>query len=688
MSNKLTILEGIGQALEEKLAKINIYTIDDLIFHLPIKYYDKTRITPIGTIRDGDSVLIVGEITNVCINKYGRPNLCININDHSGSLTLRFIYFNRSQKENFIIGKSVVCFGQVNKTRSGYSIIHPEYRLCNNENIILDETLTPIYQLTKGLSNKVISKIITKAMLYVEKNIILPEVLSNNIISKWRFPALLESLKYIHNPPPNVNIEKITSGLDPAVKRLKFEELLAYKTFMLQNRNRIKDNNSVVLSINGKALDMFYKNLPFKLTNSQNAVIADINNDIARNQPMMRLIQGDVGCGKTVVAAHAIVCAVQSGYQVVFMAPTELLAEQHYKNLQIWLEELGISVCFLCGSKKARLKKEVLSFIKKGDVSVIIGTHAVFQDKVEFNSLGLIIIDEQHRFGVQQRLSLLEKGIKNNIVPHQLMMTATPIPRTIAMVLYSDLDISIIDELPPGRKPIKTIAICNTRRQELLKKIIPLLENNGQIYWVCPLIEESDVIESEAAETTFEQVKSLLPNFNIGIIHGRKKSVEKEEIMSDFKNNKIHVLVATTVIEVGVDVPNASIMIIENAERMGLSQLHQLRGRIGRGNKSSYCILMYKSPLKEVATKRLNIMRESQDGFAIANQDLKIRGSGEILGTKQTGWSSFRIADLLQDQDLLVDVNKESYILNKNKLDNCKIIIDRWLKQKKNFIKS
>jgi ATP-dependent DNA helicase RecG len=677
----VTSLSGVGPRLQEKLERIGINKIQDLLFHLPYRYIDKTRLSPIGTLRSGHDAYIQGEIELTQIRFGKRRSLLCRISDGTGSIVLRFFYFSKSQEKGLQRGLSIRCFGQVRFGKGSLEMVHPEYRVLNdrNENE-LDEELTAVYPSTDGLQQARLRKLSEQALLALNDNEnSLVELLPEKILTDQKLPTLSYALSYVHRPPPDADIESLLEGRHPAQQRLAFEELLAHQLSLLQLRKEFRKEQSPAFDKSSKLVFDFLNELPFKLTNAQQKAYETIASDLNKTEAMLRLVQGDVGSGKTVVAAMAALQAIEAGYQVAIMAPTELLSEQHYNNFQTWLEPLGIDVVFLTGKLKKSTRTEVETRLQDNTPVVVIGTHALFQESVSFAKLGLIIIDEQHRFGVHQRLALLEKGQQNNKYPHQLIMTATPIPRTLTMTAYADLDHTVINELPPGRKTINTSIISNERRDDIIERINKICNEGRQVYWVCTLIEESETLQCETAIETAELLKEKLSNINVGLIHGRMKPIEKESMMQDFKDGKINLLVATTVIEVGVDVPNASLMIIDNAERFGLSQLHQLRGRIGRGEVKSDCLLMYQAPLGDLAKQRLEIMRTSNDGFAIAEKDLELRGPGEVLGTRQAGIPEMRVADLMRDARLLPEIQNTAKFLLENDPDKVESLIHRWL---------
>ena len=693
-SNKLGTpvirLPGVGPALEKKLEGIGIHTIQDLLFHLPYRYIDRTKIIPIGSLIPAQDAYIQGtvELTQVAFGK--RRSLLCSISDGTGTILLRFFHFSRYQQSQLANGAFLRCWGQVRRGRKGLEMIHPEYHLISEKELeILEQTLTPVYPLTEGLTQFRIRKLTSQALTILDASQeVLEELVPVEIQTDKTTPTLIDAIKYLHRPPSNADTQQIETGTHPAQKRLILEELLAYQTSLYLLRKRIRKYHACSLKDSDSTIcDDFIASLPFKLTSAQLRVINEINGDMDKDIPMLRLVQGDVGSGKTVVAGLAAVRAVSAGYQVAFMAPTELLAEQHLINMRQWLNHLGINVFLLTGKLSKTQRESINEQIDSDKPLIAIGTHALFQSGVNFNKLGLVIIDEQHRFGVEQRLALIEKGSSGKLKPHQLIMTATPIPRTLAMSIFAELDVSTIDELPPGRQVVNTVVLSNEKRVEIIERIASVCEHGHQVYWVCTLIEDSDSIQSQAAVNTFESLQNALPNLNIGLIHGRLKSSEKEQIMQSFKNGEINLLVATTVIEVGVDVPNATLMIIENSERLGLSQLHQLRGRVGRGNDKSVCVLLYQSPLSDNAKLRLEVMRNLSDGFVIAEKDLEIRGPGDMLGTRQTGLPQMKIASLIRDSKYLPKLQKIASRFIKYEPEKVKKLQNRWLSTRQEYAK-
>ncbi len=684
LQQSVGILTGVGAQTLYRLEKLGIRVIQDLIFHLPLRYEDRTRVYPIRGLLVGMSALIVGRVEEIDILPRGRKSLVCKITDDTGVMTLKFFHFNANQHNILKPGTLISCFGEVRYGFGGLEIIHPEYQvLLNPEAQVTETSLRPVYPLTEGLSQTTLRKAVKQAlMLCHQQPELLIDYLPEAFLTKRAYPSLADAITTLHAPDDPLVIQRLQSGNLPALKRLAFEELLAHHLRLSVSKNKAKHWQApqfLGADTQAAAIAQFLTGLPFKLTGAQQRVIAEIEVDCQLPQPMMRLVQGDVGSGKTIVSAYAALLALTAGYQVAVMAPTELLAEQHLRNFSHWFKDFDIQIVFLTGQVKGKARKELLADLAEGRVGIIIGTHALFQETVTFKQLGLIIIDEQHRFGVNQRLALREKGQQGNLRPHQLVMTATPIPRTLAMLQYSDLDISIIDELPPGRQPIVTSVIPAERREDVIDRINSWVKKRRQVYWVCTLIEESEVLECEAAEKTTELLTQALPEVRVALIHGRMKSAEKEAVMQAFKLHEVDLLVATTVIEVGVDVPNAGVMIIENPERLGLSQLHQLRGRVGRGSDDSYCLLMYQSPLSDIARQRLGILRDSNDGFVIAEKDLELRGPGEVMGTRQTGAMTFKIADLARDTDLLASIQQVGEHIFNQAPHAIQPLCDRWL---------
>jgi ATP-dependent DNA helicase RecG len=681
----VTALRGVGDALAAKLAKLGIATIQDLLFLLPLRYEDRTQTIPIGSLSHGDRAVVEGEVQLAEIAFRGRRQLLCRIGDGSGWLTLRFFHFSNSQHEQMTRGTRLRCYGEIRRGPSGLEIVHPEYRRVAADTPTTNEdVLTPIYPLTEGVQQGRLRQL-TAMALREFANRTVQDWIPPAVLAQLQLPPLREALEYVHRPPPDADLDLLATGQHPMQRRLAFEELLAHQLSLRLLRREIQRDPGWQFTVGEPLIDRFLKTLPFKPTGAQTRAWREIERDLAQSSPMLRLVQGDVGCGKTLVAALAALRAVEAGFQVAVMAPTELLAEQHGRNFTNWLEPLGLYPALITGKRTAAARTKSLADLTSGDVKIAIGTHALFQQEVEFKRLGLVIVDEQHRFGVHQRLLLREKGLASGRYPHQLIMTATPIPRTLAMTAYADLDVSVIDELPPGRTPVKTVALPENRRDEVVLRIRDACRQKRQAYWVCPLIEESDQLEAQAAEDTVTVLAEALQELKVGLVHGRMSPKEKEAVMGRFKEGAIDLLVATTVIEVGVDVPNASLMVIENAERMGLAQLHQLRGRVGRGAAESTCVLLYRTPLTEVARERLSVMRATNDGFEISRRDLELRGPGELLGTKQTGLMQMRVAELVRDADLLPKVQEVAELMLEENEANIAPLLRRWIGQGERF---
>ena len=686
LSQPVTALKGVGAKVGEKLEKLGILQIQDLLFHLPLRYQDRTRIQPLGSLKLQQEALVEGTVKLSQI-KYGRRrSLLCYIEDGTGSIVLRFFHFSNTQLKQLEKGARVRCFGEVRNGPSSLEIVHPEYQIIKTEAVVaVDAELTPIYPTTEGLHQLSFRKFMVQALTCLDLDS-LPELLTDSVrLHPVAEASLVEALQYVHRPPPDAEVQQLLDRKHPYQRRLAYEELLAQQISMRQVRANIQHYSAPILKGNPHYQQIFLDQLPFPLTNAQQRVVNEILVDIKQPKPMQRLVQGDVGSGKTVVAALAVIEAVSAGYQAVMMAPTELLAEQHLQTFKVWLEPLGIVVGWCAGKQTASQRKEIVENLKEGHVQVAVGTHALFQDSIIFNNLGLVVIDEQHRFGVDQRLALRDKGQGDNSFPHQLVMTATPIPRTLAMTAYADLNVSIIDELPPGRRPVKTVVLPDSRRGDIVERVHLACQEKRQVYWVCTLIEESEHLQCQAAEDAATELQDALPDLKVALVHGRMKSAEKESVMQAFKSGEIDLLVATTVIEVGVDVPNASLMVIENAERLGLAQLHQLRGRVGRGSIQSHCVLMYHSPLSENGQSRLTCLRESSDGFVIAQRDLELRGPGELLGTRQTGLPQFRVANLLEDGDLLDVMPSAADAFLQTTPEKSEDLINRWFGHKLEF---
>ncbi|MGI9309417.1 MAG: ATP-dependent DNA helicase RecG [Gammaproteobacteria bacterium] len=680
---ELTVLKGVGPALAERLQRLNVFRPEDLLFVLPQRYEDRTRIVAAGSLIPGQRAVVevTVELAEVVFRR--RRTLLVRVADGTGLLTLRFFYFSRAQQRSLARGSLLRCYGEVRSGPNGLEMVHPEYTLLKeDEPQPLEDRLTPIYPTTEGLQQFRLRKLVDQVLSRYLQN--LHDFLPEELLQDMQLPSLADAIRYLHKPPPSAELMSLAEGRHPAQRRLALEEILAHHLSLLQIKQRSRKKSALPLPQHDKLRATFFAALGFELTGDQLAVLQEIETDLADTHPMMRLLQGDVGCGKTVVAAAAALCAAGADRQTVVMAPTELLAEQHLRNFVKWFEPLGVRVEWLSGSLTSKKRAHAYEAIASGVAQVIVGTHAVFQEAVDYHDLALVIVDEQHRFGVHQRLSLMEKGMDGGRRPHQLVMTATPIPRTLAMTMYADLDVSIIREMPPGRTPVNTVALPQDRRADVVSRVRKASRSGQRVYWVCPLIEESEVLEYQNAESTAEMLAEALPELRIGLVHGRMRPDAKDKIMKRFASGDCDLLVATTVIEVGVDVPEASLMIIENAERMGLSQLHQLRGRVGRGSAQSACVLLYKGPLSQVARHRIDVMRNTNDGFEVAQKDLELRGPGEVLGLRQTGALQMRIAELVRDADLIPLVQKIAKALGDNPAA-VKGIMQRWIGQGRRY---
>ncbi len=670
---------NISKATLSRLAKLGIHRRFDLVLHLPMRYQDETRLQRITELTPGTRAQVEGEIVHSEIVYRPRRTLLCRLQEGNELLFLRFLHFYPSQVKNLAVGKRIRALGEVRMGFFGLEMVHPVCRAAG-ENVPLPGALTPIYPATAGLSQTQLRKLILPALEELELMDTLPQPLLNRL----KLPDFAASVKLLHSPPPEINEELLAGGTHPAWQRIKFDELLAQQLSMRLHYRERRSRNAPCINASGKLANQLLQALPFRLTGAQQKAWREISRDLAEPHPMRRLLQGDVGSGKTVVAALAALQAVENGYQAALMSPTEILAEQHYLKLRDWLAPLGIAPVWLSGSLKKKEKQAACERIALGETQLAIGTHALFQEQVGFSKLGLVIVDEQHKFGVQQRLALRGKGSE----PHQLMMSATPIPRTLAMSYYADLDVSVIDELPPGRTPIITKLVADVRREEVLSRVRAACMEGRQAYWVCPLIEESDVIERELqnAIETYQVLCAALPELAVGMVHGRLESAEKARVMAAFKAGEIQLLVATTVIEVGVDVPNASLMVIEHAERMGLAQLHQLRGRIGRGTAQSLCILMFQQPLSELARARLKIIYENTDGFEIARHDLLLRGPGELLGARQSGVPMLRFADVSEDAVLLDAARATADEMLHDFPEEVRLHLQRWMANRHDYL--
>ena len=679
LSDPIISISGLGQKTSDRLNQLGIHTLEHLLFHLPSRYQDKTTITSLSRASVEDEILIEVTIDRIeVIPARQRQLLCYLSDNQNQRVLLRFFHFTQYQKQALIRGETIQCFGEIKIGRQGLEMHHPEYRIISqDQKPLLESTLTPVYPLCAGVSQNKMKQWVNNA-LDVLKASVIDDYFEK--ITQSTMPSLKDSLFLLHHPNKNEDLSKIEAFTHISQQRLIIEELAAHQLSLLKIKEARKSKESKKISIKNALSNKLLSSLEFDLTSAQSRCISQINEDLSTSEPMHRLLQGDVGSGKTIVAVFALLQAAENNFQTAVMAPTEILARQHLQNFSNYLTPLGIQIAFLSGSQNTQERKDNLSLIENGKAKVIIGTHALFQENVYFEDLALVIIDEQHKFGVHQRLSLSKKAI---LTPHQLVMTATPIPRSLTMSAYADLDTSIIDELPPGRQTIETVALSNARRDELITKIKQISKEGRQIYWVCTLIEESEALRAESAEKTFTYLTDNLRDLKVVMIHGRLTKSEKEIIMSDFSTGKTNLLVATTVIEVGVNVPNASLMIVENAERLGLAQLHQLRGRVGRGSEKSACVLLYQSPLSQTAKERLDILRQSNDGFLIAQKDLELRGPGEILGTQQTGIASMKIADIVRDSYLLKQVGYYSSKMLEAEHTSQNALMTRWIDEEK-----
>ena len=689
LNDSLKKLTGVGPRTVQLLGRLGVETVQDLLFHLPSRYQDRTRITPLAGLREGDYALVEGEICSVSVSSGKRSSLLCQISDGVGSVYLRFFHFTAAQKNQLTAGVRLRCFGEARRAfrHYGLEMIHPEYRHIHKAHeLSLDQHLTPIYPTTQGLSQHLLRRMTEQVLGYLRENRPPLELLPESLLSSLQFSDLITALCYVHQPPPDADVDLLLRGEHPMQKRLAFEELIAHQLSLQRCRQQARCYQALILNGADDLRRQLIAQLGFQLTAAQIRVIAEIDQDLSQPQPMLRLLQGDVGSGKTIVAAMVILRAIAGGAQAVLTAPTELLAEQHFQRFLAWFEPLGIAVSYLGGKQSSSQRAKILEKINNGEAQVIIGTHALFQEKVNYARLALLVVDEQHRFGVNQRLALREKGEREGFYPHQLIMSATPIPRTLAMAAFADLDISVIDELPPGRKPIVTVVISNQRRGQVIERVAQACRQGKQVYWVCTLIEDSEVLQCQAAEETAQELQKLLPQLKIGLVHSRLSSEQKTAQMHAFKQHQLDLLVATTVIEVGVDAPNASLMIIENPERLGLSQLHQLRGRVGRGDIESYCVLLFQPPLSPLAQQRLQVMRNTRDGFVIAGEDLKIRGPGEVLGVRQAGVVKYKMADLLRDQPLLPQVQSISRSLLEHFPQQADALIMRWIRNSEKYL--
>ena len=680
MGGPVEALRGVGPRVAERLSKLGIGSVQDLLFHLPLRYQDRTRLLPIGELNAGDEALTGGVVSDARLVCGRRRSLKVWLTDSTGGILLRFFHFSGTQAAALKPGTRMRCFGEVRLGPRSLEMVHPEYQQGPAaDSVPLDTTLTPVYPSTEGLQQSSWRSLTEQALaLLGEPGEDVRELLPPDVLDRFSLPALSEAIRFLHRPPAGVRASDLRERRHPAFRRLAFEELVAHQVSLRRMRRRRQRVHAPALNGDGSLRARFLDDLPFPLTEAQRRVVAEISADLERTRPMLRLLQGDVGSGKTVVAALAALQSVESGCQAAIMAPTELLSEQHLRNLRRWLAPLDIAPVWLAGRHKGRERQQVLDRIASGQGLVVVGTHALFQDDVTFRDLGLVIVDEQHRFGVHQRMKLREKGVQADGSPHQLIMTATPIPRSLAMTMYADLDLSVIDEMPPGRTPVTTVAVPDSRREEVIARVREACAGGRQAYWVCTLIEESEALQCQAAEDAAQALAGALPGLRIGLVHGRLKAAEREAVMQGFAAADLDLLVATTVIEVGVDVQNASLMIVENPERLGLAQLHQLRGRVGRGAIESHCVLLYRAPLSHQARERIDILRRSTNGFQIAEQDLRMRGPGEVLGTRQTGEMQFRVADPVGDESLLAAAQQTADLILDRHAEKARDLIARW----------
>jgi len=679
----------VGPKVAERLAKLDVRTVGDLLCLLPQRYEDRTTLRAIGSLGVGEKALVEGVVElSETVYRRRRSFLC-RLADGTGAITLRFFHFNRSFERVLARGNRVRCYGEVRAGPAGLEMVHPEHRAVSAADAEPSDRLTPVYPSTEGLYQQTLRSIVARAVARLEHETLedyLAPVLRSRSLAGEPWPSLADALRYLHAPPREAPTALVLSGLHPCSRRIALEELIAERLGHRRSAAGASKERARPLPVPRERLAAFRAALPFELTSAQAAALDEILEDLQKSAPMNRLLQGDVGSGKTVVAAMAALVAAAAGCQTAVMAPTELLAEQHFATFERWLAPLGVEVAALIGAQRARARTATLTAVAGGRAAVVVGTHALFQESVEFKELALVIVDEQHRFGVEQRRRLKQKGTAER-VPHQLVMTATPIPRTLQMTTFADLDCSVIGELPPGRQAVQTVVKPEERRAEIVERVAAQVAAGHQAYWVCPLIEESELVDSQAASTLHGELAAALPSVRIGLIHGRMKGAEKDVVMRSFKDGEIDLLVATTVIEVGVDVPNATLMIVENAERMGLAQLHQLRGRVGRGAKASACVLLYRSPLSDDARQRLGVLRETNDGFLVAEKDLELRGAGEVLGTRQTGDPQFRVADHVRDGDLIPLVVELSEKLLADSPEAVDPLIRRWVRGEAEYAK-
>ena len=680
----VTELRGVGPSLAKLLAKINILSLQDLLFHLPIRYEDRTRITAIGALQPYLSAVVEAQVLGAAVVMGRRRSLLVKLGDNTGITTIRYFHFNQSQKNAFRKGRMLRCFGEPRPGSNGLEIYHPEYQFIEEDNVELEKSLTPVYSTTEGLGQKRLRDLVSQTLSKVSPDNVI-DLLPKDLRPAQIEAGLIDTLYELHKPPADIAKEFLQDGMRPGQQLLAYEELLAHQLSLLEVRNRVRAEQAYPITTNPSLQEQLLSQLGFKPTKAQMRVNEEILADLAKPQPMLRLLQGDVGSGKTLVAVMAALQVIASGHQVALMVPTEILAEQHLKSISAWLTPLGYKTISLTGRNKGKAREALLSMLEDGSADLIIGTQALFQQDVVFHKLAFVIIDEQHRFGVGQRFALNEKS-HQSLRAHQLVMTATPIPRTLAMSHYANLDLSIIDEYPAGRQPVTTALISRDRRDEVIESIRKACAEGRQVYWVCTLIEESENFDLQAAELAASELSLSLPELQVGLLHGRMKASEKDAVMDDFRAENTQLLVSTTVIEVGVDVANASLMIIENPERLGLAQLHQLRGRVGRGEDQSHCILLYGTPLSDHARERLKAMRQTGNGFELAEIDLRLRGPGELLGSRQTGDVGYRIADLMRDQDLLMQAKRNAPTLKKDYPKQAKLLVDRWVHRAEDYL--
>ena len=681
-------LKGVGPKSTSSLNNLGIFTIPDAVMHLPFRYEDRSFVTPIGDTAYQVPVLIEGEIMKSTVVFRGRRMLFTEIYDGTGKLTMRMFNFAMAQHKALEEGKMIRCYGNITPGPNGKQMIHPQYQIFEREQPIeIEDNLTPIYPTTSGLQQNKLKKIIETSIKFCEENNLLKEDPSKGSYSK--FGNLLETLKFLHKPPVDTNITDLIEGKHPAQKVLIKEELIAHMLCAGILKNELEGRTGPLMAEESGNEGSFLDSLPFHLTEAQKRTWREIKIDLTGKNPMRRLLQGDVGSGKTLVGALSALHANSNGWQTALLCPTEILAEQHFNSFQTWFDHLGIKTELLTGSTKAKDKKQIVKELAKGEIDILIGTHAIFQSGVDFNRLGLTIIDEQHRFGVHQRFSMLEKGGKEQLSPHQLIMTATPIPRTLAMTVYGSLETSVIDELPPGRNPVQTSSRPDSLRDKVIKRVEEVCLTGKRAYWVCTLIEDSEELEAQSAEELFKEISQSLPKLKVGLVHGRLKKDEKDSVIEKFRKGDIQLLVCTTVIEVGVDVPDATLMIIENPERLGLSQLHQLRGRVGRkANTESHCLLLYKEPLSGMAEERIKTMEMTNDGFQIAEKDLELRGAGDIYGIRQSGLMDLKIANPIRDSELLVEAQDEALELSRNETEFAETLVKRWIGNRVDYSES